>query len=1159
MTAVAVALSVPAAGREYYVATTGSDDADGVSARTAWAMIGHGVSGLQPGDTLTILPGEYFESVATHLSGTPDAPIVIRAKVPGTVLMRGDIDLAGFKRAEGTRYTHWLDVPERVEGVADRRHCRVYQPMPSRAEVEATLASFHQDAATGRLYVHCADSGDPSANALTASVTDGFGILITPGARAPSVSDILIDGLSFTGYQSRELPTGPGSRVRWGLHVSRGERITVRRCTSFLNGGGIYLHVCLDCVVEDCVAFANHCRFQVLGNNILGWGVRNVTFRRNRVESFWKGPGSTSSDDITFYGGTGLVPPVNGEPARGLMHYNIAVNAGVMIKGAYGQDSEQVGNVAVGEGPYFYRKELGATNLLLPNPDERRLARDFADPVDHDYRLQSDSRFRGAGPDGGDRGPYPYRDEVFFVSPTGDDAAAGTSVAKAWKTLAQAARRARAGQTVYVMAGAYTESLVPVHSGRPGEPVRFQRRGRDRVVLDGARKLPVGVDLSGRSHVEIRGLWIRDFTGTGIRAADGENLRVEDTLVTDTGGDGVAASGVRGLVIRSNLLRSSGGAGLRVTNAHGCIVAGNIFDDNDEAQMICDPASLAEVWSDRNAFVPGSQPVAMAGAQPCTTLAAWREASGSDAHSLVADPEYRDATGSDFSLSKSSPLIGRGPHARAIGPYLRHTVEIPLPIEGVSVRALSPTAASFEWYTPSSQVRGSSFWDPPDRRFVGTVIEWGPTPACTRRLPAPMSRALFHTVSLTGLTPATQYFYRAASTAQAREVRFVPHVVGPEAGEEKRNAQTQPTAFQTPTREEAPGRVFHVAPVGGDANDGLSLGRAWRTVSRAAAEARAGDTVLVHAGTYEEHVTVRGSGDQGAPVTFRAAPGEVVWLDGSDLNRETAFSLLDKHHVCIDGFHFRNFRSVPHAGDVVHIVGGSHHVVQRCFYDGRVAPHKSYSACFLRAAATRGLTVQNCVVINGMGQGMNLSRCPETTVRHCVFYNVLISPVQAYNPEGQPLTLSHNLICANIPEKTGVWLIRLTDIKAYDSDNNGFFCRVGPEERTIVNWETFESGKRERRYLKLEDLQSEFGVERGSIFGNPGFRAVKELLPPKASRGRWRKVEMRWDSAKGEFGTLSFADFFADPNSPFARSAAGEPIGLDPTAFRRARAAEADQ
>ncbi len=53
-------------------------------------------------------------------------------------------------------------------------------------------------------------------------------------------------------------------------------------------------------------------------------------------------------------------------------------------------------------------------------------------------------------------------------------------------------------------------------------------------------------------------------------------------------------------------------------------------------------------------------------------------------------------------------------------------------------------------------------------------------------------------------------------------------------------------------------------------------------------------------------------------------------------------------------------------------------------------------ASFLRANNTRNLTVENCVMINGVGQGLNLgAKCPpDVTVRHCVFYNVLISPLK---------------------------------------------------------------------------------------------------------------------------------------------------------------------
>ena len=68
-------LAMPLAGAaEYFTAKTGNDAADGRSEKTSFATIAKGVSVLKPGDTLTILPGHYFESVTARLSGAPEAP-----------------------------------------------------------------------------------------------------------------------------------------------------------------------------------------------------------------------------------------------------------------------------------------------------------------------------------------------------------------------------------------------------------------------------------------------------------------------------------------------------------------------------------------------------------------------------------------------------------------------------------------------------------------------------------------------------------------------------------------------------------------------------------------------------------------------------------------------------------------------------------------------------------------------------------------------------------------------------------------------------------------------------------------------------------------------------------------------------------------------------
>ena len=102
-TALLIVLFIPGLGGsgsladEYFVARRGSDTASGDSVSTAFLTVGKGLSVLKPGDTLTVMPGEYFESNSVRLAGRPDAPITIRAWRPGTVLLRGDVD-AGRRR-----------------------------------------------------------------------------------------------------------------------------------------------------------------------------------------------------------------------------------------------------------------------------------------------------------------------------------------------------------------------------------------------------------------------------------------------------------------------------------------------------------------------------------------------------------------------------------------------------------------------------------------------------------------------------------------------------------------------------------------------------------------------------------------------------------------------------------------------------------------------------------------------------------------------------------------------------------------------------------------------------------------------------------------------------------------------------------------------------
>jgi hypothetical protein len=75
---------------------------------------------------------------------------------------------------------------------------------------------------------------------------------------------------------------------------------------------------------------------------------------------------------------------------------------------------------------------------------------------------------------------------------------------------------------------------------------------------------------------------------------------------------------------------------------------------------------------------------------------------------------------------------------------------------------------------------------------------------------------------------------------------------------------------------------FHVATDGSDIADG-SENRPFRTISRAAGSAQAGDTVIVHRGEFREWVRPpRGGLSDQRRITYQAAPGEHVVVKGSE-------------------------------------------------------------------------------------------------------------------------------------------------------------------------------------------------------------------------------------------------------------------------------------
>ena len=120
-----------------YVGRGGLDSSDGSTYQTRWRTLTHAFFHLQPGDTLRITPGKYNianqgypdgifflrNADFTPLHGSPAAYTTITADQPGTVVIRGNLDLRGsYIRIEGLEFRGSLHNESPGIGIYDSHH-----------------------------------------------------------------------------------------------------------------------------------------------------------------------------------------------------------------------------------------------------------------------------------------------------------------------------------------------------------------------------------------------------------------------------------------------------------------------------------------------------------------------------------------------------------------------------------------------------------------------------------------------------------------------------------------------------------------------------------------------------------------------------------------------------------------------------------------------------------------------------------------------------------------------------------------------------------------------------------------------------------------------------------------------------------------------------
>jgi hypothetical protein len=175
-----------------------------------------------------------------------------------------------------------------------------------------------------------------------------------------------------------------------------------------------------------------------------------------------------------------------------------------------------------------------------------------------------------------------------------------------------------------------------------------------------------------------------------------------------------------------------------------------------------------------------------------------------------------------------------------------------------------------------------------------------------------------------------------------------------------------------------PNSFFYVATIGNDSNAGTKSSP-WRTVQHAADTARAGSTVYVRGGIYEELVSINASGNASDGfIKFRSYPGETAILDAEHFipsGRQAVLTIHNQSYVKIEDFEIRNFRTAEHrlvplgisvigSGSHIELLKNNVHHIQQTF-PGRDAPGSGGNGFGIAVYGTDAKTPITDLVIDG--------------------------------------------------------------------------------------------------------------------------------------------------------------------------------------------------
>jgi hypothetical protein len=373
------------------------------------------------------------------------------------------------------------------------------------------------------------------------------------------------------------------------------------------------------------------------------------------------------------------------------------------------------------------------------------------------------------------------------------------------------------------------------------------------------------------------------------------------------------------------------------------------------------------------------------------------------------------------------------------------------------------------------------------------MIQWGKTSAYGSEYSKADSGVgeyeTFHTVSLLGLEPSTTYHFR---------VGFRDYDANPT---ERAKAVTWSGDFTFTTTQEdpAPRRLF-VSTGGDDDNDGLTPGTPWKTLARAAREARAGDVVTIAPGRYVELLRPLQTGTSAENrVTFRAEKPLTVFLEGGNTKsfegRSHCVQIMNKAFLTLENLSFARtyvydnggYRGGMGYGSLVLLSGAPGTEVKNCVMDGR----GGYAVGILALGQNRlpgvsaeipEVVVEDSLFLRTWWAAYVFSETPRNSAvfRNNAFVRSLILKFSGNAPD-HSMVMRNNIYQSLIPTKNRNRLFAKPAL--LDSDYNCFTWDAANELRHVAYLDeqarTFVSG--------LAGWQEQYRQDLHGIEAYPGY------------------------------------------------------------------------